>query len=208
MLSNVPVEPRTMALLKQLMAIRELHDFALVGGTALAIRYQHRLSIDLYLFSTKDFDNSALVAILEQYFPTFSYRSTNNPIGVFGYIDDIKVDFVKHHRFPLIDALIIDDGVRFYSNKDIMAMKVAAILKRAVKKDFWDIAELLKHYSLSDVLESYHKKYPDQRLAISIPFGITYFEDAEESEDPISLKNQTWQQVKKDIQKKVSDYLR
>jgi tRNA(Leu) C34 or U34 (ribose-2'-O)-methylase TrmL len=87
-------------------------------------------------------------------------------------------------------------------------MKVAAILKRAVKKDFWDIAELLKHYSLEDVLEAYHKKYPDQRLAISIPFAITYFEDAEESEDPISLKGQTWQQVKKDIQKKVSDYLK
>ncbi len=208
MLSNLPVEPRTMALLKQLMAVPELQDFALVGGTALAIRYQHRLSIDLDLFSIKEFDNGELVNILEQYFPTFSYRSTNNPIGVFGYIDDIKVDFVKHHRFQLIDALIIYDGIRFYSDKDIMAMKVAAIRKRAVKKNFWDIAELLKHYSLSDVLESYHKKYPDQRLAISIPFAITYFADAQESEDPISLKNQTWQQVKKDIQKKVSDYLK
>lgn len=208
MLSNLPVEPRTMALLKQLMAVPELQDFALVGGTALAIRYQHRLSINLGLFSTKDFGNNELVAILEQHFPTFSYRSTNNPIGVFGYIDDIKVDFVKHHRFQLIDELIIDDGIRFYSDKDIMAMKVAAILKRAVKKDFWDIAELLKHYSLSDVLEAYHKKYPDQRLAISIPFAITYFEDAEESEDPISLKGQIWQQVKKDIQKKVSDFLK
>ncbi|MFC4232923.1 nucleotidyl transferase AbiEii/AbiGii toxin family protein [Parasediminibacterium paludis] len=197
-----------MALLKQLMAVPELQDFALVGGTALAIRYQHRLSIDLDLFSTKDFINYQLVSILEQYFPTFSYRSTNNPIGVFGYIDDIKVDFVKHHRFQLIDNIIIDDGIRFYSDKDIMAMKVAAILKRAVKKDFWDIAELLKHYSLEDVLEAYHKKYPDQRLAISIPFAITYFEDAEDSEDPVSLKGQTWQQVKKDIQKKVSDYLK
>jgi predicted nucleotidyltransferase component of viral defense system len=197
-----------MALLKQLMAVPELQHFALVGGTALAIRYQHRLSIDLDLFSIRDFDNNELVAILEKHFPTFSYRSTNNPIGVFGFIDDIKVDFVKHHRFELIDVLIIDEGIRFYSDRDIMAMKVAAILKRAVKKDFWDIAELLKHYSLNDVLEAYHKKYPDQRLAISIPFAITYFEDAEESEDPISLKGQTWQQVKKDIQKKVSNYLK
>lgn len=70
------------------------------------------------------------------------------------------------------------------------------------------MAELLKHYSLDDVLESYHKKYPDQRLAISIPFAITYFEDAEESEDPISLKKQTWQQVKYDIKKVISDYLK
>lgn len=208
MLSNRPIEPTTLAVLKQLMAIPELHDFALVGGTALAIRYQHRLSIDLDLFSVKNFDNSELVAILEQHFPKFSYRSTNNPIGVFGFIGDVKVDFIKHHRFQLIDELIIEDGIRFYSDKDIMAMKVAAILKRAVKKDFWDIAELLKHYSLNDVLEAYHKKYQDQILSISIPFAITFFEDAEESEDPISLKKQTWQQVKKEIQKKVSDYLK
>ncbi|MDI9364868.1 MAG: nucleotidyl transferase AbiEii/AbiGii toxin family protein [Flavobacterium sp.] len=197
-----------MALLKHLMAIPALQHFALVGGTALVIRYQHRLSVDLDLFSTKEFINTELVSILEQHFPTFSYRSTNNPIGVFGYINDVKVDFVKHHRFQLIDELIVDNGIRLYSDKDIMAMKVAAILKRAVKKDFWDIAELLKHYSLNDLLEAYHKKYPNQRLAISIPFAITYFADAEDSEDPISLKGQTWQQVKKDIQKKVNDYLK
>lgn len=208
MLSNRPIEPATLAVSKQLMAIPELYDLALVGGTALAIRYQHRLSIDLDLFSIKDFDNNKLVAIIEHHFSTFSYRSTNNPIGVFGFIGDVKVDFVKHHRFQLIDKLIIDDGIRFYSDKDIMARKAAAILKRAVKKDFWGMAELLKHYSLDDVLESYHKKYPDQRLAISIPFAITYFEDAEESEDPISLKKQTWQQVKYDIKKVISDYLK
>lgn len=136
MLSNRPIEPATLAVSKQLMAIPELYDLALVGGTALAIRYQHRLSIDLDLFSIKDFDNNKLVAIIEHHFSTFSYRSTNNPIGVFGFIGDVKVDFVKHHRFQLIDKLIIDDGIRFYSDKDIMARKAAAILKRAVKKIF------------------------------------------------------------------------
>jgi predicted nucleotidyltransferase component of viral defense system len=208
MLSNLPVEPATMALLKQLMSIPALEHFALVGGTALAIRYNHRLSIDLDLFSTKDFDNNELVTILEHHFPNFSYRNTNNPIGVFGFIGDVKVDFVKHHRFQLIDDLIIEDGVRYFSNKDILAMKVAAILRRAVKKDFWDMSELLQHYTLDDVLECYHKKYPDQRLSISIPFAISFFEDAEESEEPISLKGQTWLKVKKEIKKKVSDYLK
>ncbi|MBC7650457.1 MAG: nucleotidyl transferase AbiEii/AbiGii toxin family protein [Deinococcales bacterium] len=157
MLQIKTVEPNTLAVLKQLMQMPELQQFSLVGGTALALKYGHRISIDLDLFSVKDFDNSELVAILEQHFPTFSYRSTNNPIGVLGFIGDVKVDFVKHHRFQLIDELIIEDSIRFYSDKDIMAMKVAAIIKRAVKKDFWDIAELLKHYSLNDVLEAYHK---------------------------------------------------
>ncbi len=45
-------------------------------------------------------------------------------------------------------------------------------------------------------------------LLISIPAALTYFEDAEESEDPVSLKGQSWEGVKKVIQQKVSEYLR
>jgi len=45
-------------------------------------------------------------------------------------------------------------------------------------------------------------------LAISIPNALTYFLDAEESETPVSFGNQTWEQIKTDISKIVSDYLR
>lgn len=43
---------------------------------------------------------------------------------------------------------------------------------------------------------------------ISIPKALVYFEDAEESEEPFSLKGQTWNGVKKYIQQKVNDFLR
>ena len=45
-------------------------------------------------------------------------------------------------------------------------------------------------------------------LAISIPHAITYFIDAEESDDPVSYKKQTWELVKKGISRAVSDYLK
>ena len=45
-------------------------------------------------------------------------------------------------------------------------------------------------------------------LAISIPNAISYFADAEESETPVSYKGQTWEQIKKEIKRVVSDYLR
>jgi hypothetical protein len=44
-------------------------------------------------------------------------------------------------------------------------------------------------------------------LAISIPHAITYFADADETEEPVSLKNQTWTGVKRDIQQIVREYL-
>ena len=48
------------------MAIPALDDFNLVGGTALALKYGHRRSLDLDLFSSQDFDNEAIAAIISK----------------------------------------------------------------------------------------------------------------------------------------------
>ncbi|RUM43529.1 MAG: hypothetical protein DSY35_03265 [Desulfurobacterium sp.] len=42
--------------------------------------------------------------------------------------------------------------MRMYSVPDICAMKCSALLGRAVKKDYRDLAYLLKKYSLSEIL--------------------------------------------------------
>ena len=94
-----------------------------------------------------------------------------------------------------------------FSTADIMAMKIQAILGRGKKKDFWDIAELLKYYSVQEFIDFHREKYSTQNLLITVPQAMTYFADAEESEDPISLKGQTWESVKQLIREKVSDYL-
>ena len=94
-----------------------------------------------------------------------------------------------------------------FSTADIMAMKIQAILGRGKKKDFWDIAELLKDYSVQEFIDFHREKYSTQNLLITVPQAMTYFADAEESEDPISLKGQTWESVKQLIREKVSDYL-
>lgn len=94
-----------------------------------------------------------------------------------------------------------------FSTEDIIAMKVQAVFGRGKKKDFWDIAELLQRYSVEDLIRLHQQKYNTQNLLISVPQAITYFKDAAESEDAVSLKNQSWQQVKQDIAKKVAQYL-
>lgn len=189
------------------MQLPELLDFSLAGGTALSLYYGHRLSVDLELFSTKDFSTRDIIPPLEKAFKGFVYRNVNNPIGLFGFIDDVKVDFVKHHYHPVIETFVSEDSIRIFSIPDIIAMKINAVLKRAAKKDFWDIAELLQHFSIEEFIGFYNKKYPTQQLLISIPQAIIYFDDAEESEAPISLKGQTWDEVKHSIREKVRDYL-
>lgn len=207
MLQIKTVEPRAFSVLKDLMAMPELENFSLVGGTALSLLYGHRMSVDLDLFCNKPFENSEIITALKaKYKNAFVNRSTNPNFGIFGFIDEVKVDIVRHPH-PLIRPETSFEGIRMFSTEDIIAMKVQAILGRGKKKDFWDIAELLQHYTIKDFIQFHKEKYSTQNLLITVPQAITYFADAEESEAPISLKNQSWETVQAFIQNKVRDYL-
>ncbi|MDP1727530.1 MAG: nucleotidyl transferase AbiEii/AbiGii toxin family protein [Bacteroidota bacterium] len=208
MLQPSAVKPGTLELLRQLQAIPELEKFFLVGGTALALRFGHRLSVDLDLFSTEKFENKYIINVLKRSFDNFEYRSESENVGIFCFINEIKVDFIQHYYYGLIDNIYSDSGVRMFGLKDIAAMKINAILKRAAKKDFYDLNELLNLYSITELIEYYFQKYPDQMLTISIPYAICYFDEAEHSENPVSLNKISWEIVKKNIQKKVREYLK
>lgn len=209
MLHLETIEPRTFALLETLLSLPALHDFHLVGGTALALKYGHRISIDLDLFGHKGFDKDLIVETLSNEFgDAFVPELTKQKWAIFCFIHEVKVDIINYAAHPLVSPPQLIDGIRLYSDEDIMAMKINAILGRGKKKDFWDIYELLHHYSLSDFIDSHQKKFPQQMLLISIPSALTYFEDAEESEDPVSLKSQTWQEVKRFIRQHVNDFLK
>jgi len=207
MLYTQAVEPGTISLMKQLMDLPSLSQFSLVGGTALALRYGHRSSVDLDLFFDGKPDFHAIELELRKTFGNdFLHEGGIKKLGIFCYIKKIKVDIVNF-PVPLIGQATREDGIRFYSDDDIAAMKVQAILGRARKKDFWDLHELLLHYSLDQIINWHMQKYPTQMLAISIPNAITYFIEADQSETPISYKGQTWAKVKKDISKAVREYL-
>ncbi len=208
MLQYSTVEPSTLVLLRELLKIPELSHFYLVGGTNLSLRYGHRISIDLDLFSNIDFVPNELSETLK-----FKYNQEHDfirptTIGVFASIRGVKVDLIRNHFHPIIEKTENIDEIRLYSSKDIAAMKIQAVLNRGAKKDFFDLFELLKHFSLQDIIQFHKMKYPTQTLPITIPQVLTYFEDADESEDPISLRNDTWDDVKKGLQKVVNDYLK
>jgi predicted nucleotidyltransferase component of viral defense system len=162
----------------------------------------------LDFFSNKAFDNAIVMEILKNKFREKFIVEQKPPVfGIFCYVDGVKVDLVRHPH-PLIRPEQTEEGIRMFSVEDIIAMKVQAILGRGKKKDFWDVAELLSHFSVPDFIEFHKQKYTTQNLIISVPQAITYFADAEESEDPISLKKQTWKGVQEAIKKKVRAYLK
>ncbi len=111
------------------------------------------------------------------------------------------------HRYPYLQPIETVEGIRLASVPDIIGMKLNAITRRSTKKDFFDIAELLDHYSLRDMLQFFTDKYAAADIGFVVR-SLTYFEGAENSKDPILLKEVNWQQVKQKIQQAVQDFWR
>jgi len=160
------------------------------------------------LFYHEKFDHISIEnELADEFRSDFNYESGHKMIGIFCNIQKTKVDIVYIPHLP-IAQFILEDNIRMYNNADISAMKIQAILGRGQKTYFWDIYELLQHYSLQQWIGWHKQKYSTQMLAISIPNAISYFADADESDAPISFKKQTWEIVKKGISWVVSDYLK
>ncbi len=149
MLQTRTVEPNTLGLLKELMLLPQLEQFFLVGGTALALQFGHRFSVDLDLFTTEPFDKELLFETLgEKYSLSIESQSKNILIT---YINNIKVDFVKV-AYPRLYPILEIDGIRLLEVKDIAPMKLNAVTGRGSKKDFFDIFLLLKIMPLSEII--------------------------------------------------------
>jgi predicted nucleotidyltransferase component of viral defense system len=200
MLSYKTIEPHTLELLKKLSQEPFLAKTRLVGGTALALQYGHRMSIDLDFFGEIEEDNTTIREILRKIGPISVYKETTN-IKIYS-INGIKIDFVNY-KYPWIDTVIEKDGLRLASPKDIAAMKINAVEGRGTKKDFIDMYFLLQHYTLEDILKFYAEKYPENSIFRGL-MSLTYFEDAENELMPIMFSNIKWNDMKQFILDKVS----
>ena len=156
MLQKQTVEPSTFSLLSQLMNLEVLSTYNLVGGTGLSLKLGHRISIDIDLFSKEKIENEVIINCLSETFQNKFVLISSNKVGIFCKINNIKVDLI-HYNFDLINPIEEFENVRIVSSEDIAAMKIQAILGRGVKKDFYDLYELLLYRNLAFcVLKTVH----------------------------------------------------
>ena len=203
MLYEKAVEPTTLELLKRICSLPGLRNFALIGETNLALRLGHRKSIDLDFFCNTLFSESELEQII---FKTFSgsqivhadYQTRQY------FIKKVKVEFIGF-RYPLLNDIETINEIRLFSFEDTIAAKLSAVLGRGAKKDFYDIYEILKKYTLSTILDHFRKKF-NQENVFPLLKSLNYFDDAENEPNPISLKNISWEEVKKEINTKLFEY--
>ena len=200
MLCLSTIEPSTLELLKKLQQLPELRDTRLVGGTALALQLGHRKSIDLDFFGTINCDTQELVDAIKSV-ATLTILKESPHIHIY-LIDGIKVDIVNY-KYPWLDEVVLKQEIRMASFKDIAAMKITAVVGRGTKKDFIDIAFLLCHLSLDEILSFYSLKYNDGSIFMAMK-SLAYFDDAENEPMPDMFVNQSWEQIKEYILSKIS----
>lgn len=194
MLHTATVSLALLDVLKEFQGKLAVNDFALAGGTSLALRLGHRISVDLDYFTESDFDPL-----------TLAHNLSVGPECITGQakrtlqlrIHQVKVEFLKHSYRQIAPHDSIET-IRMWSLPDVAAMKLNAIANRGSKKDFYDIVALLDQYPLETMLSFYKEKYNPASLLMVIR-SLSWFDDADQEPDPVILNGQTWSLIKEKI---------
>lgn len=206
MLNYNTVTPLLKSILETLMAADVFDDFRLVGGTALSLYRGHRMSVDIDLFTDKEYGTVDFEAIDAFLRGTYLYVDTNDYAEIgFGksyYVGNSQEDCIKLDLFytdPFIDEEVITDNIRMATVEEIIAMKLDVVSRIGRKKDFWDIHELKNDYSIAEMFALHLKRYPythDRALLIN---NFTDFSEADDDFEPNCLRGKHWELIKLDM---------
>lgn len=179
--------------------------FYLAGGTGLALRLGHRVSLDLDLFSADDgLGDKERAALLEALGSSGDLDVEENKDGTCHLVvEGTRVSLLRY-PYPLLKPTADWRGMAVASVEDIAAMKVSAVIGRGAKKDFVDLYEVCGGLGLESVLEAASKKYdhPADFLLLAAR-ALVFFEDAEKGSMPRLLKKISWERVKSYFEKEV-----
>ena len=206
------VKPILRSTLERLMTIEDFAPFRLVGGTSLSLRYGHRMSDDIDLFTDAEYgslDFHKLQDILKKEFPYCSGDcGAVVSFGVSYLVGNSKEDCVKLDLFytdPFIRPMELQGDIRIASVDDIVAMKMDVLPRGGRKKDFWDLHLLHNHYTIEQMLSLYEERYPYGSTREECIKGLTDFTFADSDPTPICLQNKVWQLIKLDFTEWVAE---
>lgn len=168
--------------------LKKIKDFYLAGGTAIALRLGHRLSVDFDLFCKNDISKSLLDKI-KKIFPKKSITpSVNSPDELTVFVDDVKITFLKY-PFPVLYKFSNYDGFNLLNLKELAATKAYTIGRRGTLKDYVDLFFLIKENktTLNQIVKIAEKKYGDYFNARLFLEQLIYLKDIEDM-DIIFLK--------------------
>ncbi len=197
---NITWHPETITA-ETAATLRALRDRALIdsaylaGGTGLALRLGHRLSVNLDFFKAELVNEESLLQRLQQ-MPNFSLVE-RGPHTIHAVIGGVKVSFLGY-PYPLLFPFERFLEVPIADPRDIAAMKITAIASRGTKRDFVDLYAAGSQFGLEVLLEHFGKKYARVGYnRMHILKSLTFFDDAEKDPMPHMLVPLEWDEVKR-----------
>lgn len=185
--------------LDRLKRVASLPPTYLAGGVAVAFHLGHRRSRDLDLFT---FDEApslepfrALTGIPEMDAEVIA----ETDVALHLRLGDTPIDVVRY-RYPLLDPTV--PGPRGWpvpSLRDLAAMKLAAIARRGLRRDFWDLMEIVRAgVSLESAGAAYRQRFGRAEADLYHVYrALTFFDDAEREESlPEGMSPRKWREVR------------
>ena len=189
------ITPQTADTLRALHTHAALGSFYLAGGTGLALRMGHRLSVDLDFFAPDRFNEEDVIQEIEA-MPEFALVE-RGPHTAHATIRGIKVSLLGY-PYPLLFPCerFLDTPVA--DPRDIACMKITAIASRGTKRDFVDLYVASRAFGLDHILGRFHEKYARTGYnRMHILKSLTFFDDAEKDPMPHMLVPITWPEVRR-----------
>jgi len=194
------------------MQSKSFIDFRLVGGTALSLYKGHRMSVDIDLFTDAKYgsiDFGEIDRFLQEH---FLYVDTSFGLlpgmGRSYLVGSDRENNIKLDIFYSTDSFIQlpheEDGLSMATVDDIVAMKMDVISRGGRKKDFWDLHELLKDYSLQEMLLLHKRRAEFTHDEAEIRKNLLDFTKADEEYDPICLRGKYWEFIKEDFEELIA----
>lgn len=175
-------------------------EIYLAGGAAVGHYLGHRTSLDLDLFTeAPDANLTEVRRCLLQALPDAEVvAETDTALRV--RTADGPVDVVRY-PYPLLEPLQQGpEGCPVAGLRDLAVMKLAAIAKRGLRRDFWDLHEIVttQALALGAVVDDYVAKFGLAESNIyHVLRSLTYFDDAERDPSlPSGLTTAHWDKVK------------
>ncbi len=178
-------QQRTLERLRPLLAGDHLY---LAGGTAVAHHLGHRRSLDLDRVRARLVSGLPDLKVLSITDATLRVRIAETP-----------VDIVSYPYPPLEHLGLGPAGFPIAGRLDLATMKLTAIARRGIRRDFWDLHALVQSgISLEDAAGAYHRRFGVAEADLyHVLRALTYFEDGDrEAVFPLGLDQKQWETIK------------
>lgn len=183
------LKPETQALWNTLKDAQGLRGFVLIGGTALAMHLQHRVSEDLDFAWLETKLPRTRIEAIKRFLETQGHRVMRNDspaaiaefedsgLDLYDYQQDFIVDEAVKLTFVAIDQELIKqmraanpDHVRVAAVDEIFRLKCIACANRSKTRDWFDIYTLFERglFQPIDMIEPFERLLGPSKLDIAL----------------------------------------